>query len=169
MAGFAGTVFADNASNDSDSIPEHTCNYPICLLEDENFKEPTQGSDFVIKVQVEPETKFTARIFDTKYDLTYIESVLADSDGIARIAYPIPHDAKNGDYEVTYTSYTSNGAVHSGLLLQVDNRFTSHDETEFRTHASSSTAGSVATAVLSTLLLCGTIFPALRTMNISPT
>jgi len=135
LVGFTGTVFAENTPNYSDPTSEHICNYPICLLEDENFKKPIQGSNFVIKVQVEPETKFTARIFDTKYELTYIESVLADSDGIARIAYPIPHDAKNGDYEVTYTSYTSNGAVHSGLLLHVDNQFASHDEIEFTIHA----------------------------------
>jgi len=135
LAGFTGAVFADNTSNDPDSTSELDCNRPICFLEDENFKEPIQGSDFVIKVQVEPETKFTARIFDTKYELTFIESVFADKDGIARIVYPIPHDAKNGTYEVTITSYTSNGATHSGLLLQIGDRFAPRDETEFTIHA----------------------------------
>ena len=41
--------------------------------------------------------------------------------------------------------------------------------TELRTQASSSTAGSVATAVGDTRLLCGTMLPALRTINMSPT
>ncbi len=137
LAGFAGTsAFADSTPNDPDSAPKLDCNYPICLLEDENIEEPTPGSDFVIKVQVEPDTKFTARIFDTKYELTFIESAFADSNGIARIAYPIPHDAKNGNYEVTCTSYTSNGAIHSGLLLQIGDRSASHyKETEFTIHA----------------------------------
>ncbi|QMU55187.1 MAG: hypothetical protein GKS07_10020 [Nitrosopumilus sp.] len=135
LIGFGGTAFADDHQDDPESTSELDCNNPICLLEDENYKKPIQGSDFVIKVQVEPETKFTARVFDTKYELTFIESVLADKDGVAKIVYPIPHDAKNGDYEVTYTSYTSKGAIHSGLLLQVDDGSSLHDETRFKIHA----------------------------------
>ncbi|QMU55160.1 MAG: hypothetical protein GKS07_09885 [Nitrosopumilus sp.] len=135
LTGFTGIVFADSTPNGTDSTSELYCNHSICFLDDESFKKPIQGSDFVIKVQVEPETKFTARIFDAKYELTFNESVFADKDGIARIVYPIPHDAKNGTYEVTITSYTSNGAIHSGLLLQVGDRFAPRDETELKIHA----------------------------------
>lgn len=137
LTGLAGTsAFADNTPNDPDHVSETDCSHPICILENEEFMEPIQGSDFVIKVQVEPETKFTARVFDTKYELTFIESVFADKDGIARIVYPIPQDAKDGNYEVTYTSYTSKGAIHSGLLLQLEDKLASqHKKTEFTVHA----------------------------------
>ncbi len=135
LIGFTVTAFADDTQDNPESTSELDCNYPICLLEDKNYKKSVQGSDFVIKVQVEPETKFTARVFDTKYELAFIESIFADKDGIARIVYPIPNDAKNGNYEVTYTSYTSKGAIHSGLLLQLDDGSALHDETRFKIHA----------------------------------
>ena len=123
LIGFVGTAFAENTSNDIDSIPEQDCGRPICFIEDENKEKPSRGSDFIIKVQVEPQTKFTVRVFDLDMKLIFKESTFSDKNGIARLVYPIPHEAKDGSYEITVTSYASKGAIHTGMLLQIGERF----------------------------------------------
>lgn len=130
LAVFVGTAFADNILDDSGSVPGYDCNFPICLLDDGNPEEPTQGSDFVIKVQVEPNTKFTVWIFDPQYNLIFNESTLSDENGIASIAYPIPQDAQNGHYELKMTIYASKGASHSGGLIRIGERFPTQNEEE---------------------------------------
>lgn len=127
VVGFVGIVFAD----DSDSITsdysesEYTCDRPICLIDSTNDKKPTAGSDHIFMVKVEPETKFTVRVFDSYFKPLFNKSVFSDKNGIASIAYPIPPDVENADYEITMTSYTSKGAVHTGALLRVGDKFSS--------------------------------------------
>ena len=123
LIGFVGTTFADNTLDYSDALPGHDCSFPICLLDDDNLEEPSQGSDFVIKVQVEPETRFTVWIFDPDYNLTFNESTLSDEYGIATIVYLIPQDAQDGHYELKMTTYASKGASHHGGLIRIGERF----------------------------------------------
>lgn len=106
--GYTGIVFAD-------------CGYEICVLQAGSGDEQVfRESTYVVKVQVEPETEFSLKIFDPDQELIFNETVLSDADGIATLEYEIPSKAKSGYYKVQLTSYGSNGASHYGLIFTVD-------------------------------------------------
>lgn len=113
MIGFSGIAFASAFSTD--------CDYEICVHQAGSGEEQaTRGSNYIVKVQVEPETKFSVKIFDPDLDLVFNETILSDKDGMALTDYKIPPDAKSGYYKVQLASYGSNGASHYGLIFTID-------------------------------------------------
>jgi len=97
------------------------CGYEICVIQAGiGEEEKSSGSDYVVKVQIAPHTKFSVKIFDPDSKLVFEESTTSDENGYAQLTYHIPSNAKSGYYNVQLASYADVGASHYGLIFTID-------------------------------------------------
>jgi hypothetical protein len=99
-----------------------SCQYPICVIEAGDGQElQNAGSNYPIKVQIEPNQEFHVQIFDPQNALAVDKTIISDEKGFASIMYHIPEDAKNGYYKIQLSATDENGLSYYGLIFRIGN------------------------------------------------